>query len=160
MPTKTSLNIELFKKIKKHLHAKPARLRMDNWVRRGEPNQELFNTGPGYGEPATFKLPSCGTVGCIAGWAYILAHPEIANDPTFGRFGGSINVASYASGDLGINLDFRPFELFYVTYWPEPYATDYPNAKTQKERTKIVCEVIDLFIQQYQDNEKEHARKA
>lgn len=157
MPQKTTLNIELFKKIKKHIKARPARLRMDNWLRTGDAKSEYHNSMPGYGEPDRFKLPECGTVGCIAGWAYVLARPDLEKDPNFKlslRSGGSINIASYGAKDLGITQGIKPFELFYVDYWPQPWVDNYRNAKTQKERAKIVCEIIDEFIRQYQMVEK------
>lgn len=157
---KTSLNMELFKKIKKHILARPSRLRMDTWVRRGNPKDTIYNHMPGYGEPENFKLPDCGTVGCIAGWAVLLANPDLATDKSFGRGEErlSISTASYAASDLHIKAEYKPFELFYVDYWPTQYADSYRKAKTQKERAKLMCEVIDEFTAQYQLAEELDAR--
>lgn len=148
---KTTLNVAMLRKVKRHILKNPARLRMDSWVKRGQPDEKIINTSCGYNEPSTYNIPSCGTVGCIAGWVTLLdaiAKKEEYQDNA---------ISERARAILNENYRFNPFELFYVDYWPEEFAAKYTDEDvTQEERAKIVGEVIDLYIKQYQEREKEY----
>lgn len=137
------LNVDLLMRVKKHIIAKPSRLRMDNWVVKGLPGDVHSNNLAGWNEPKKYKLPSCGTVGCIAGWVVLLANPEEATT-------GSIAVKAH---DLLDMVTYRePFELFHVNNWPNELHEAYLKAKTQRERAKIVGQAIDQYIAGYKNS--------
>lgn len=138
------LNTELLLKVKQHILAEPARLRMDLWLKRGLPGTEMHTMNPGYDEPDAFKLPSCGIVGCIAGWTAVLYAPEDANPESY------YVRAENAEELLGINSDIEPFNLFYVDHWPsELMNAYYYYGNTQDQRAQIVGRVIDRYITEY-----------
>lgn len=142
------LNIELLLKVKKHILAKPSRLHMGQWmVRAIEDKESMFNNivkkkgrkyitklDTTYGEPSIQILPSCGTVGCIAGWTALLASTL---DRTY-HYGDARTL-------LGLSQTQASF-LFFPSNWPLTYYYKYKLAKNQRERAKIVGQVIDLFI--------------
>lgn len=140
------LNTKLLLKVKKHILAKPSRLHMAQWLVRANENMEsifknvikkkgrkyITNLDTTYGEPTTQLLPDCGTVGCIAGWTALLS---------------STPDKIYHYGDACDLLGgYQTSSLFYPTHWPEEYYIKYRLAKNQRERAKIVGQVIDLFI--------------
>jgi|SRR5271166_1959015 len=150
--------IDLLRRVKKHILQKPSRLRMSNYminktqIERGidsdhsiitEGKTKMFtetNGDSGWGEKAYQKIPDCGTVGCIAGWCCILGTPGF--DPT-----RDIADRWKAEELLGITYSGR---LFNVSDWPEAHREAYYNAKTQKQRAKLVAEEIEIFITEQQ----------
>jgi hypothetical protein len=147
---KMPLNVKLLNMVKQHILDEPARLRMDCWLVKGPANKNIYTAMPGYNEPKDFTLPSCGTVGCIAGWAAILSAPkpeEINADSYMVR-------AEYAADTLGIDADFEPFDLFFCDQWPIQMREAYYEALSAEERAQIVARVIDQFILGYNDNKR------
>jgi hypothetical protein len=136
------LNVELLLKVKKHILQKPSRLHMAQWLVKANSFTTFSKHGhkyfcflnSGYNEPHTRPVPECGTVGCIAGWASVLAStPEK-------------QYSAFSASDL-LGLDsYDSSKLFFVTFWPEKYKLEYLSSKTQRQRAKIVGQVIDLFI--------------
>ena len=58
------MNTRLLRKVQKHILEEPRRLNMDIIL-----DDRVSARDP--------KNPPCGTVGCIAGWAIVLAHGDI-----------------------------------------------------------------------------------
>lgn len=135
-----SLNVELLNKVRKHILARPARLRMEQWIRKGQPGEVFETHTPGWNEPKIYKLPDCGTVGCIAGWTVQLAKPEEAREG---------NIPGKACELLGINHWQEPFELFHVSNWPKELEDAFLKADTQRKRANVVAKVIDRYIKEY-----------
>lgn len=134
------MNTKLLLKVKKHILAKPSRLRMSNWLlsnKIGTPylrGKFLVDLDTAWGEPSRQRLPECGTVGCIAGWARMLE--------------GSKGKPSDMSANILLNIfPSQSDQLFYVSGWPKKFADAYQKeGVTQRQRAKIVGQVIDDFI--------------
>jgi hypothetical protein len=79
-----------------------------------------------YGE----SCPPCNTVGCVAGWAYMLTH-KLRNYGSFLKHGKLRNdVIEHAAELLGLNGDGRNVSyrsVFFATEWPEPFRQEYQN---------------------------------
>lgn len=156
------MNTELLLKVRKAILAKPTRLRMSNWIvdeerllansvvgfgitiktKKGRKVLDFSDeSGGGWNEPADHPLPSCNTVGCIAGWACILAGFQTRE--SLGENGVNykavrlLNIKSYESS-----------RLFYVDNWPPQFKDQYldPKTKTAKQRASIAAARIAFFI--------------
>lgn len=129
------LNVELLLKVKTHILEEPKRLAMNIWIAKDLEPGQLFNVSPHH------RVPACGTVGCIAGWAAQLAEPGV-------KF-----LATRANDLLGIR--YLPYgNLFYTTRWPEKFKEPYNEAldKGDLETAAIVTgNVIDWFVAEYKD---------
>lgn len=115
------MNVELLQKVKEKLFAEPTAVSMNTWLR----------------SPADTP---CGTIGCIAGWAYMLAggDPEPKDIET---------IVEYAVTKLDTKRKKNEC-LFYASDWP----SDLRRALDQQcpgtpEYAAIVAARIDRFIE-------------
>lgn len=116
------INVDLLKKVAKHIEEEPKRLDMDRWF------VEYINL-----DKLPPFVPSCGTVGCLAGWA---AH--LGNQP----------IRAYEGGRLALELDHsQARRLFYLDKWPEEFELAYYNARSHDKRVKITVKRIEHFIE-------------
>lgn len=139
-----SINKELLLKVKKHILQKPSRLRMSSWVMydtgvlsaitKIKGKRYFTNLDTGWSEPEKQRVPECGTIGCIAGWTCLINNKEK---------GKNEHVSSTQAIAL---LNLPSSSLFYITSWPAEYYNKYIKAKNQRERARIVGQVIDLAI--------------
>jgi hypothetical protein len=121
-----NVNKEHLLKIKQHILEEPNRLDMSTWLQELDPGTWVFDT---YAPKSTDQVvPSCGTVGCIAGWSSLLRGRKTVST-TF-------------------EMDFLRVSsnLFYPTRWPDTLQTAYEEATTPKEKAKITAKAIDLII--------------
>lgn len=147
---KKAMNVKLLRKVKKHVMAKPSRLRMGNWISSTNPRfDRLVRVAAGYfdfsdwiegenndyGEPSRQKIPDCGTVACIAGWTCALG--------TRGRLMDGVRYT--AQNLLGITSP-QADALFYVQNWPTELKQRYIKAKTVRQRAKVAGDMIEHFI--------------
>lgn len=79
------LNVELLRKVKRHILAEPKRLVMSEGLVYGTAG-ETYSPSAAYNEPDDLPFPKCGTVGCIAGWTCVVGEK--------GFRGGGIPVGS------------------------------------------------------------------
>lgn len=124
------MNTKLLRKVQKHILAEPRRLNMDCILIRDLDTEDTDN-------------PLCGTVGCIAGWAWVIS----------GKKGDDFNLA-----DAGKELALRPIEqdrLFtepkYAwegchSTWPIDFAKAYRAASDAETRAEVTSKRIDHFI--------------
>ncbi len=131
------MNVPLLKRIAKELKAHP----------------EVFNQAQ-FGR--TTSENACGTVCCIAGMAVLISNPllylatitESSSDagiiPTHGRMTGV--VPTEAQKLLGLTARQADALFSSSDYWPEPFATDYDNARTDAERARVGARRIAYFI--------------
>lgn len=125
------MNIELLREVQAQLREE-GNVDMHTWYRKHD--------------LARGDLPSsCGTVGCIAGWAVILKEKEHITHPATLTSAGK--VAEVGTKLLGINPE-QGSRLFYVTHWPEEWRLRYKAAMIGCERAKVVHDYIDYFIEQ------------
>jgi len=115
------MNVELKNRIKAHILEEPKRLDIHNWftsLRHVRPEQR----------------PSCGTIGCFAGWAHILA-------------GGSkhdvVNVFSFAR-ELQIDYSLADKACF-LNSWPKKFLVMWNAAKSAKQRARVAGMVLDAL---------------
>lgn len=120
------INVELLNKVKRHILENPRRLNMNYVIaRKGEKEVQLH--------PSNFsrRWPSCGTVGCIAGWTVLLKDGmDFAGD-----------AQSRAQELLGITSS-QANELFY------PEGLLQCRATVKDART--IAKHIDEFIESAQ----------
>ena len=127
------MNVDLLRKIKKHILAEPARLYMFGWIiRKTTPDEVLA-----YGEEDENTRPfaKCGTAACIAGWAAILSKRD-----TGGRFG----ACELAPELLGLTSQ-EAARLCIPRNWPLKFrggCADDGKAKT----AKLAARRIEHFI--------------
>lgn len=155
------MNIELLNKVRRHILARPSRLRMSNWivdierlskdtqlshfvkttVVKGKKALDFRGHVSGWNEPEVHPLPECNTVGCIAGWTCILA--GFKTQESLQGYG----VQNKAEALLDI-ASWEAQKLFYVDSWPQPFKADYlsPKTKTAVQRARIAAKRIDYFI--------------
>jgi hypothetical protein len=115
-----SMNVELLRKIQKHILEEPKRIYMPRW-------RLVFSAIRKEGLCA----PECGTVGCIGGWAEILS-----------------GVEGYARDLLGLDSEHgEASRLFNDDEWPEKFQTGLRKANPQTQAyAQVVSDRIDHFI--------------
>jgi|SRR5579864_556807 len=113
------LNVELLRKVKKHILEEPRRLDMGYWIH------------------ATTASP-CGTVACLAGWTCILSNVV----PAF-----SLEAGELATPLLGLN-ERQKMSLFHTEHWPRELAEKYWNARTPGGRARATAKRINLLIKE------------
>lgn len=120
------LNVELLRKIQKHILEEPRRFMMGDVIYRGKPGEKWSDFGLHY------TIPACGTVACICGWACILGgKPRTEND--FATARELLGIEDCAT-------------LFYVSGWPDKYEQQWDDAATPQLRAEIAAARIDHFI--------------
>jgi hypothetical protein len=126
------MNVELLRRIQRHIVEKPNRFLMESFVERGEDGERVYKSNV----PQTFE--SCGTAACFAGWAVILSKPNLDYV--------DYNDAEYryrARSLLGLQWD----DLFYTVNWPKQFSNRWHDAETPAERAQIASDVIDNYIE-------------
>jgi hypothetical protein len=149
------LNIDLLRKVKKHITEEPKRLIMEDWFRdytEAIQNKEFrdfgyrdFKRNPPRFDGLEHPLPACNTVACIAGWVCVVG--KIRGTKDF------ITSQHSAAKILGI-VDYQAQkELFFLDSWPEKYQNEWLKTDDLTKRAKIACNRIEAFIKQYKDKD-------
>jgi len=127
------MNVELLRKVKRHILDEPRRLVMGSWVLNRASGKTYYEHGH------LVQFPKCGTVACIAGWTSILGGAtkvkEIDGYPPF-----------VAADLLGIEDRGMANRLFHLPRWPSDFRADYAKARGQEERAEVAAKRIDHFI--------------
>ena len=120
------MNVKLLRKIKRHILEEPRRFAMGLWHIERQPGRTIDGCVNYYFSPNKFeseqKVPSCGTVACIGGWAEI--------------FGGRDEAAKLR----------RNGKLLSVRQWPKAFLVRYEKARTPRARARIAAERIEHYI--------------
>jgi hypothetical protein len=125
----SKLNRELIKQIIDIIEDEPKRLEMSTWVLNPLKSQQA---------------PSCGTTGCIAGWAVmlnlrrdaVLAKRKIDAEKIYDRLNKrNKDMEGEGMRLLGLPYDIAP-TVFYYDQWPEPFQRRYMAAATPKARAR------------------------
>lgn len=125
------MNTELLDKVVQHVTEVPARLAMNVILVKKLPGtpvayDQLYRT-----------VPTCGTVGCLAGWTLELSHlPVNEDDPN--------KSMDLAAGLLGLeSIESR--RLFFVSQWPKPFRFKYIDAQTMEEKAEVLKARVEYF---------------
>lgn len=112
------MNVELLRRIKVHILEEPKRLYMGFWRIS---NRDFFK------DPD--RMPECGTVACIGGWAEVL----------------SGNFDNNPEATLDITQE-QASRLFYESHWPAQFR-DWDNRGDGSEKTAHrAADRIEHFI--------------
>lgn len=123
---KKKMNVKLLRRIQRHVIEVPKRLDMECFLDRTTDSYVVHK-----------KMPECGTVGCIAGWAVALSTKELVP---------YVNIASTAAKFLSIREE-EAEKLFYPHQWPEEFEDRLREAKPQTlKHAQLTVERIDHFI--------------
>ena len=123
-----TVNRELFEKVKAHILEEPRRFYMGDYV-----------TTPDAISP--WEAPACGTVACIAGWAYLLSVKRPSKDANAIAEDRAVKL-------LGITLA-ESHCLFYAGSWPDEYSHRYIDAENALDYTgmaQAAADRIDHFL--------------
>lgn len=69
--TRATTPIAILKAVVKAIREEPKRYDQSDWVETWTPR-----TTKRYGEPKPESFPTCGTIGCVAGWVATLTRPK------------------------------------------------------------------------------------
>lgn len=122
------LNIELLKKVRDKIATTPEAYDQAIWGRSAE------------------DAP-CGTAACIAGWAaHLSGNVNLEYLQTHSRDCGIGDIAEDALG-----LETRERYVLFASYpyqeWPEPFALNWKNAVSHKERALVAVAFLDEIIE-------------
>ncbi len=159
------MNVELLLKVVEYAEQEPRRFDMGDWyvdvsgVITGDDDLDsIVSNDSGFAARDVEKLPPCGTIGCIAGTACILAGDLQYETTIFDGF----ELRSYYDPYRGwyrtavdlLDLSYEQADrLFYPKRevsergWPEPFVTEYAqNWDNPEERVKILRRRVEHFI--------------
>jgi hypothetical protein len=136
------VNTELLLKVKAHILEEPKRVYMDNWRVECAPGGNVWVWASSNKGEALLIAPSCGTIGCISGWMYMLAPEEKKLNWTDGLFSGA------ERHDL-LEVDLVTGQrLFYSANWPDEFQDRLRGAELQSlAYAQVVADRIDRFIE-------------
>lgn len=117
----------ILRKAVKHIKAVPARYDQNAVL-------EYSLKGEKWGPKQ--KFPECGTIGCLAGWISVLEKQE---DGFLGRI-------DFVTKLLGLSIKQECALFGSHINWPSKFEEAYENAKTLKQRTKVLEERVNYFI--------------
>lgn len=125
-----------------YIVAEPEAYDQNTWAQSGAPGD--YHEFKYTNLPSTLdKYPSCGTVGCLAGWITMIADPKLRN--TASRIGSQ--ARTIAMQKLGLNKDQANRLFGASSTWPEPFNFEYREATTHKEKACVLYRRVEHFIE-------------
>jgi hypothetical protein len=121
------MNVKLLRKVKRRILAEPKRLYMTSYL--------AFDR-----DVVDRPMPKCGTVGCIAGWACIIAMPKLSPQEIWRQFA----VGFKAMELLGLT-DEEKFRLFEPGAWPKQFERGTSD-DGKKKTAEVAAARIEHFI--------------
>jgi hypothetical protein len=127
---KPPLNFKLLRQIIKKIETAPEAYDQDVYGRKSD-------TAP------------CGTAACIAGWTCYLGNKVSMR--TLQR-GSGVSFESYGTKLLGLHDSWesedesRLFTSNPEYNWPEPYATQWGRAKTQRQQARVAIRYLTRIV--------------
>lgn len=130
------MNVRLLRKVKRHILDEPRRYDQNGILSTGLEPSTIYRQGE-----RQWRVPSCGTVACIGGWAFILAPGTKPPEMDF-------DFAQNALGLTGKQRDrlFAAASDLNIGYWPEKFVRAYQSAKSPAARASVAAERIEHFI--------------
>lgn len=142
-----SLNLELLAQIREVILREPLCLNMYNWVSAIPTRNPYKDVGHHVNHNTRQPIPSCGTVGCIAGWACFL-------DKAKTQVPAAWEEDWYESWNdkglelLGIEDGKEGDALFYTEKWPKEYQDRYEGVDTPENRAQVTADLLASVIEQ------------
>ena len=116
------VNVDLLQQVKQHILDHPEQFSMCGWIYKGS---------------------ECGTIACVAGWAYILHQRNTNQTPTLPEEWEESAINEVAAL-LGLATKNRFKRLFYTNYWHEDWRRRWWLSNTREE-VQIAAEYIDYI---------------
>lgn len=138
---------QILRRVVRHIKREPARYDQSSLIEKGKPGSDYYDISACGGIGAEQSpisshrtFPDCGTVGCIAGWITILYAPH-----------SRVDAVDFASKLLRLDESsaerlFSAVPMVGWTGWSEPYLSMYRNAKTLKQRARVLELRVEFFI--------------
>lgn len=139
--------VKLLRRVVRRIGVNPKRLDMALW---GDREQDHRREEDDLRDRHEGKWPTCGTVGCIAGWIAMdhLTLPQIKT-MSYRQYGALFKSVAYrASKKLGLTI-YETETLFHVEGWPgwpERFRLPFLKARGPKTRYKILKKRVEHFI--------------
>lgn len=126
----------------------PKRLWMSNWLLRGKDEIESAISGSFNDRPVPTEAPSCGTMGCVAGWVVALHSPHSRLDPE-----EKAEDIVLGKRDFYADPDFGTEEYDRYTDLRNLFLDDFPEDRGIKPGTKAyvrhVVKRIKAFMRKH-----------
>ena len=134
------MNVDNLRKVKELILEEPRRINMLHWLQVGSKKELTASLG--------VDAPSCGTIGCIAGWGATLACAE--SDKKLKTLKGAAQHVTYAAIEaatyFGID-DLEYYELFYDESWPEDLGIRLERSDPgTADYAAVVADAIERYI--------------
>jgi hypothetical protein len=118
--------------VRDRILARPSKFDMVNWMQDKYGDVVYACAAP----QTVSQAEKCGTTCCIAGWLWL-------HTPRKERSGGVYDTCRRMF-DHGVGA----FDaVFYAGGWPEPFRTEYDNATTARQRSRVAARRIDYLIE-------------
>lgn len=132
--------VALLQRVKGHILATPERIRMNDWVSRGNEIEDLV------ADEMHMANPPCGTVACIAGWVVELgmARPKSVREGNVRK--NALRLLKLSGTRLFGDYGQPSHALFHPEKWPFDLRRRLPYRSGTPEYAAVVAEAIDLFI--------------
>lgn len=143
--------VRLLNEAVEHILEEPKRFEMGDWGTTFSDDFISEHDNPGI-------FPACRTQGCLAGWIVFLNKPRLwktllksTKNETMCELDSAVPVADTAAQILGITED-QANCLFYIGSgedgfgWGEKLTKRFSNARTPKQRAKVLQARVKHFI--------------
>lgn len=137
------LNVNLLRKIQKIIVEDPSGFNMTIYLFVPSPHQLTGDESAGM----LLGSHSCGTVGCIAGYATAMSRKT----KNINYLRVDSDSGAVALGIANEEGEYTPqaWELFHNYHWDQPFKKRYEEAKSKEERSQVASDYIDHFIEKY-----------
>lgn len=138
--------VEMMQKVKAHILAEKNRLVMSTWMvntDEGKTVEDMYC----HSTARESRVPSCGTVGCIAGWLTALNLPvgaKMDGGDVYFADRESVSVGTFARELLAGSMMSHSM-LFFVDQWPREMRNLYVTAETPEQKTDAAIQMIDWW---------------
>jgi hypothetical protein len=126
----------LLRRVKTEILAEPKRLNLQNWVER-------FQSPPNPSWERVSRVPTCGSIGCIAGWCAILMRDPSATEETLYSTAESV-MDSIVGGDE-LSDEVRVLFSDCVTKYDFPRARSMGQPGTARQAERVAARIENFL---------------
>jgi hypothetical protein len=123
----------ILRKAVKHILAMPTRYDQNEIITKVKAGEPFAFSSVGH-----FKAPTCGTVGCLAGWVTLL---DLGLNEA-----SKVDALRYAADKLELTAYQRERLFGGVHSWPNKFSAAYDNAKTPRGVARVAQRRVEHFI--------------